>query len=67
MGPTGGGDNSGKMAKNCMKITKSAFFGSQQRGSHEEGGGYNPIFQVVGGGDKPHCVMIENISVTKCT
>ena len=45
MGPTGGGDNSGKMAKNCMKITKSAFFGSQQWGSHEEGGGTIQFFK----------------------
>ena len=26
MGSTGGGDTLGKMAKNCMKMTKSSFF-----------------------------------------
>ena len=44
MGSTGGGDNLGKMAKNCMKITRSAFWGQNS------GGGNNPIFWVVGMG-----------------
>ena len=35
------GDNLGKMAKNCMKMTKSAFLG-QDRGD-------KPILRVVGG------------------
>ena len=32
MGSTGGEDNLGKMAKNCMKITKSAFLGQNSGG-----------------------------------
>ena len=41
------GDNLEKMAKNCMKMTKSAFLGQNSRGGH--GGGDKPIFGVVGG------------------
>ena len=40
------GDNLGKMAKNCMKITKLTFLGQNSGGGH---GGDKPIFQVVGG------------------
>ena len=32
MGLTCGGDNLGKMAKNCMKITESTFFGQNNGG-----------------------------------
>ena len=32
LGSTSGGDNLGKMAKNCMKITKSAFMGQNSGG-----------------------------------
>ena len=42
IGSTGGGDNLGKMAKNCMKMTKSAFWGQNSRGD-------KPIFRVVWG------------------
>ena len=38
------GDNLGKMSKNCMEITKSAFLGQNN------GGWDKPIFRVVGGG-----------------
>ena len=41
-----GGDNFGKMAKNCMEITKSAFFGQNSGGTW---GGDKPIFWVLGG------------------
>ena len=41
-----GGDNLDKMAKNCMKMTKSAFLGHNSGG---HGGGGKPIFRVVGG------------------
>ena len=44
MGSTGRG-NLGKMAKNCMKLTKSTFLG-QNSGGH---GGDKPIFRVVWG------------------
>ena len=42
MGSTGGGDNLGKMTKNCMKMTKSAFLGLNS-------GGVKPIFRLVWG------------------
>ena len=45
VGGEGGGHNLGKMAKNCMKITKSAFFGQNSQGTW----GCKPIFYVVGG------------------
>ena len=35
MGSTGGGNNLGKMVKNCMKMTKSAFLGQNSGGGHE--------------------------------
>ena len=50
MGSTGGGGGGGgcgslgKMAKNCMKITNSAFLGQNSGGE-----GDKPIFRVVGG------------------
>ena len=37
--------NLGKMAKNCMEITKLAFLGQKSGGTQ----GVKPIFQVVGG------------------
>ena len=33
LGSTSGGDNLGKMAKNCMKITKLAFLGLNSGGT----------------------------------
>ena len=42
----GGGSNLGKIAKNCMKITKSAFLG-QNSGASKWGGG-KQMFWVVG-------------------
>ena len=39
------GDNLGKMSKNCMEITKSAFLGQNN------GGWDKPIFRVVGWGN----------------
>ena len=50
MGSTGGGDNLGKMAKNCMKITKSAFLG-QNSGGGSWGGQAN--FSGKKGGSPP--------------
>ena len=47
IGSTGGGDNLGKMAKNCMKMTKSAFWVKTVGGHGRRG---KPIFPVVGGG-----------------
>ena len=45
MGSTGGGGgNLGKMAKNCMKMTKSSFWGQNSGGY----GGNKLIFWVVG-------------------
>ena len=49
MESTGGGDNLGKMVKNCMKMTKSAFLGQNSGGTR----GDKPIFQVVGGDPPP--------------
>ena len=46
MGSTGWGDNLGKMAKNCMKITKLAFWG-QNSGGH---GGQANFWGSRGGG-----------------
>ena len=46
LGSTSGADNLDKMAKNCMKMTKSAFLGQNSGGGH---GGDRPIFRVVGG------------------
>ena len=43
MGSTGGGDNLGKMAKNCMKMTKSAFLGQ-----NSGGGGHGGTSQFFG-------------------
>ena len=45
------GDNLGKMPKNCMKITKSAFLGQSIEGARwlRWGMGGKPIFRVVGG------------------
>ena len=43
----GGGDNLGKMAKNCMKITKSAFWGQKR------GGGGGVTSQILGSGGDP--------------
>ena len=37
MGSTGGGDNLGKIAKNCIKMTKSAFLGQNSWGDMGEG------------------------------
>ena len=48
MGSTGGGDNLGKMVKNCMKMTKSTFWG--QNSGAEMGG--QAIFSG-SGGDPP--------------
>ena len=39
MGSTGGGDSLGKMAKNCVKMTKSAFLGQKFFGGGGGGGG----------------------------
>ena len=39
MGSTGGGDNLGRIAKNCTKITKSTFLGQNSVGGKEGGGG----------------------------
>ena len=36
MGLTGGGDSLGKMVKNCMKVTKSAFLGQNSGGTWGE-------------------------------
>ena len=47
MGLTGGGDNLGKMVKNCIKMTKSAFLG-QNSGGGGVTWGDTTIFQVVG-------------------
>ena len=47
MGWTGGGDNLGKMAKNCMKITKSAFLGQNSGG--DMGGGQTNFSGSEGG------------------
>ena len=44
-GSTGGGDDLGKLAENCMKITKSLFLGQNIGGTW----GDKPIFGVVGG------------------
>ena len=50
MSLTCGGDNLGKMAKNCMKITKSTFVGQNSGGGTWEVqanfsvSGYKPIF-----------------------
>ena len=50
MGLTCGGDNLGKMAKNCMKITKSTFVGQNSGGGTWEVqanflvSGFKPIF-----------------------
>ena len=43
-GGGGGCGNLGKMTKNCMKITNSAFLGENSGGE-----GDKPIFRVVGG------------------
>ena len=56
LGSTSGGANLGKMAKNCTKITKSAFLGQKSGGGGGGGGheGDKPIFRVVRGvGDRP--------------
>ena len=51
MGSTGGGgDNSDKIAKNCMKITKVAFLGQN---SGERLGENKPIFRMWGGAIPP--------------
>ena len=50
MGSTGGGDNLGKMVKNCMKMKKSVFLGQNSVGDI---GGDKPNFRVVGGGIPP--------------
>ena len=47
MGSAGAGDNLGKMAKNCMKMTKSALLGQNTGGTW--GGGGKPTLRVVGG------------------
>ena len=39
LGSTSGGDNLDKMAKNCMKMTKSAFLGQNSGGRGGHGGG----------------------------
>ena len=52
LGSTSEGDNFGKMAKNCMKITKSEFFG-QSSGWWGGTWGDKPTFRVVGGGGPP--------------
>ena len=44
-----GEDNLGKMAKKCMKMTKSAFLGQNSGGGTWGRGGDKPIFRVVGG------------------
>ena len=49
MGSTGGGDSLGKMAKNCMKMTKSAFLGQNSGGDI----GAQASFSVSGGGILP--------------
>ena len=43
------GDNMGKMAKSCMKMTKSAFLGQNSGG----GGGGQANFSGSGGGGSP--------------
>ena len=48
MGLTGRGKKFGQMAKNCMKITKSAFLG-QNSGEGWGHGGDKPIFSGSGG------------------
>ena len=45
MGSTGGVDNLGKMTKNCMKMTKSAFLGQNSGGGH--GGTSPPIGETL--------------------
>ena len=50
LGSTSGGGNLDKMAKNCMKMTKSTFLGQNSGGGH---GGDKPIFRVVGGDPPP--------------
>ena len=49
-------DNLGKMAKNCMKITKSTFLGK-----NSERHGDKPIFQLVGRGIPPVSPLGETL------
>ena len=50
MGSTGGwGCNSGKTAKNCMKMTKSAFLGQNSWEGGDMGGGGQANFLSSGG------------------
>ena len=54
-GQTGGGDNLGKMAKNCMKITKSTFLGQNSGGQANFSGSGGippvpPLGKTLGGG-----------------
>ena len=44
MGSAGAGDNLGKMAKNCMKMTKSALLGQNSGGTWGGGGGASQLF-----------------------
>ena len=55
MGSTGGGDKLGKMAKNCMKMTKSAFLDQNSGGGDMRGGGGRgqANFSGSGGGTHP--------------
>ena len=49
LGSTSGGDSLGKMAKNCMKITKSAFLGQNSGGGGAAWGGTSQFFEWWGG------------------
>ena len=54
------GDILGKMAKNCMKITKSTFWGQS---NERHGGGDKPIFEIVG--DSLTHVIIPMVTLNK--
>ena len=53
LGSMSGGDSLGKMAKNCMKITKSAFLGQNSGGGGGRHGGGQANFSSGGGGSPP--------------